>query len=92
MFLSILSYFDSMKFEKRDIILIVGLLLFMVGLIPFMMPIYAAIIVTLMYFGIKVYVAKRRQSIQSDVGEGICMECGSKISNKKCINCDHLQE
>ena len=92
MFLSILHYFDSMKFEKRDIILIVGLLLFMVGLIPFMTPIYAAIIVILMYFGIKVYVAKKKQSIQRDVGEGICMECGYKISNKKCINCDHLQE
>ena len=92
MFLSILYYFHFMKFEKRDIVLIAGLLLFMVGLIPFMSPIYAAIIVTLMYFAIKVYVAKKRQSIQRDVGEGICMECGSKISNKRCINCDHLEE
>ena len=92
MFLSILLSFDSMKFEKRDIVLIAGLLLFMIGLIPFMSPIYAVIIVSLMYFGIKVYVAKKRQSIQRDVGEGICMECGSKILNKKCINCDRLQE
>jgi len=72
--------------------LIVGLLLFMVGLIPFMGAIYAGIIVAIMYFGIKVYVGKRKQSIERDVGEGICMECGSKISNKKCPNCDYSQE
>jgi len=81
-----------MKFERRDIILIVGLLLFMVGLIPFMGAIYAGIIVAIMYFGIKVYVGKRKQSIERDVGEGICMECGSKIFNKKCPNCDYSQE
>jgi len=78
-----------LKFEKRDIILIVGLLLFMIGLIPFMAPVYAAVIVTMMYFAIKVYVAKRKQAIQRDVGEGICMECGSQIFNKKCPNCDY---
>ena len=81
-----------LKFEKRDIILIVGLLLFMIGLIPFMAPAYAAIIVILMYFGIKVYVAKRRQLIEKDVGEGICMECGAKVINNKCPNCDSVQE
>ncbi len=77
-----------MKFEKRDIVLIAGLLLFMVGLMPFMAPVYAAMIVIIMYFGIKVYVGKRRELIERDVGEGICMECGAKVSNKKCPNCD----
>ncbi|MFQ5782025.1 MAG: hypothetical protein ACE5GR_03090 [Nitrosopumilus sp.] len=81
-----------MKFEKRDIVLIAGLLLFMVGLMPFMAPAYAAVIVIVMYFGIKVYVGKRKQSIDRDVGEGICMECGSKISNKRCPNCDYSKE
>ena len=81
-----------MKFERRDAILIVGLLLFMIGLLPFMMPIYAVIIVTLMYFGIKFYVGKRKKSIIDEVGEGICMECGSKIQNKKCPNCDNSLE
>ena len=89
MFLSTSCCLESMKFERRDIVLIAGLLLFMIGLIPFMTPVYAAIIVTLMYFGIKFYVGKRRQSIQKDIGdEGICMECGSKIFNKKCPSCD----
>lgn len=81
-----------LKFERRDILLIVGLLLFMVGLLPFMAPIYAALIVTVMYFVIKVYVGKRKQSIEKDVGEGICMECGSKVFNTKCPNCDHSKE
>jgi hypothetical protein len=80
-----------LKFERRDILLIVGLLLFMVGLIPFMGLVYAVIIVAIMYFGIKVYVGKRQQSIERDVGEGLCMECGSKVFNKKCPNCDHSQ-
>jgi hypothetical protein len=81
-----------LKFERRDILLIVGLLLFMIGLTPFMGLAYAVIIVAIMYFGIKVYVGKRKQSIERDVGEGICMECGSKVFNKKCPNCDHSQE
>ena len=81
-----------LKFERRDILLIVGLLLFMIGLIPFTKPVYAVIIVAIMYFGIKVYVGKRKQSIEREIGEGICMECGSKISNKKCPNCDYSEE
>ena len=82
-----------MQFERRDIILIAGLLLLMVGLFPFMAPVYAVLIVILMYFGIKIYVAKRRQMIHQDVGsEGICMECGSKILNKKCPNCNSFTE
>ena len=81
-----------LKFEKRDIVLIAGLLLFLVGLIPFMAPVYAVIIVTIMYFGIKIYVGKRKQSIEKEVGEGICMECGSQISDMKCPNCDCVEE
>jgi len=88
MFLSIPHLFDFMKFERRDILLIVGLLLFMIGLLPFMSPVYAVVIVIALYFVIKVFVARRRQSIQKDVGEGICMECGSKIFDKKCPNCN----
>ena len=81
-----------LKFERRDILLLVGLLLFMIGLIPFMGIAYAVIIVVIMYFGIKVYVGKKKQSIERDVGEGLCMECGSKILNKKCPNCDNSKE
>ena len=81
-----------MKFERRDLILIAGLILVMLGLIQYLGPAYSAIIVITLYFGIKVYVGKKRQLIQQDVGEGICMECGTKIINKRCPNCDKLGE
>ncbi|MDC0228716.1 hypothetical protein OAJ71_01775 [Nitrosopumilus sp.] len=81
-----------MNFERRDIILIVGLILVMLALIQYLGPAYSAIIVIGLYFGIKIYVGKKRQLIQRDVGEGICMECGSKIINKKCTNCDSAEE
>ena len=81
-----------MKFERRDIILIAGLILVMLGLIQYLGPAYSAIIVIGLYFGIKIYVVKKRQLIEHDVGEGICMECGSKIIHKRCSNCDSNQE
>lgn len=78
-----------MEFGRRDIILIVGLLLFMIGLMPFVAPVYAVIVVVMMYFGIKIFVAKRTRSVQMDIGpEGICMECGGKISSGRCPSCD----
>ena len=81
-----------MKFERRDIILIAGLILVMLGLIQYLGPAYSAIIVIGLYFGIKIYVGRKRQLIQQDVGEGICMECGFKIIDKRCPNCDELEE
>ncbi len=68
--------------------LIVGIVLVIIGLSPFIAPIYAAIIGILMYFGIKVYVGRKRRMIENDVGEGVCLECGFKIIDKKCPNCD----
>ena len=77
-----------MGFERREIILVIGLVLFMIGLMPFMAPIYAAMVVIAMYFGIKVYVGQRRKAIGRDVGEGVCMECGSRVSGGACPVCD----
>jgi len=81
-----------LKFERRDLILIAGLILVMLGLIQYLGPAYSAIIVIGLYFGIKIYVGRKRQLIQQDVGEGICMECGFKIIDKRCPNCDELEE
>jgi flagellar biosynthesis component FlhA len=75
-------------FEKRDVVLIAGIILVMIGLIPFMAPVYALIIGILLYFGIKVYAGRKRGMIEKEVGEGICMECGFTIFDKKCPNCD----
>ena len=76
-----------MRFERRDILLIAGLLLFMIGLIPFMAPVYAVAIAIIMYFGIKFYVGRKRQMLAREIGEGVCADCGSQIYNKTCPEC-----
>ncbi len=77
-----------MNFERRDIILIAGISLVVLGVIQYVPLLYAALIGILLYFGIKVYVGRKKQMIENDVGEGVCMECGFKIIDKKCPNCD----
>jgi hypothetical protein len=81
-----------LKFERRDIVLIIGIFLVVLGITQYVPLEYSLPIGILLYFGIKIYVGKRKQSIQRDVGEGICMECGSRVFDKKCPNCDGFQE
>lgn len=68
--------------------MIAGVLLFMIGLIPFMQPIYAIIIAISIYAGIKIFVGRRKKMLDKKIGEGFCLECGEKIMGKKCPNCD----
>jgi hypothetical protein len=77
-----------LNFERRDIILIAGIFLVVLGVTQYIPLPYATLIGILLYFGIKVYVGRKRQMIENDVGEGVCMECGFKIIDKKCPNCD----
>ena len=77
-----------MAFEKREILLILGVLFLMIGLLPFLAPVYSVIIAIVAYFGIKVFVGRRKKWIQKDIGEGICAVCGAKITHKLCPNCD----
>ncbi len=77
-----------MNFEKRDIILIVGIFLVVLGITQYIRLEVSALIGILLYFGIKVYVGRKRRMIEEDVGEGVCMECGFKIIDKNCPNCD----
>jgi len=78
-----------MSFERRSILLIVGILFFLVGLIGVgLQPIYAIIISITVYIGIKVIVGRKKRMISKSVGEGICIKCGEKVINKKCPNCD----
>jgi phosphate/sulfate permease len=75
-------------FEKREIILIVGVLLVMIGMFPFIAPVYAVVIAVAIYFGMRVFVGRKKRQIQKAVGEGVCAVCGEKIVNNKCPNCD----
>ena len=77
-----------MAFEKREIILIVGILFLMIGMMPFIAPIYAVIIAVVIYFGVRVFVGRRKKQIQKSIGEGVCAVCGQKIIESKCPQCD----
>lgn len=77
-----------MKFEKREILLIAGILLLMVGMMAFLAPVYALVIAVMIYFAIRVFVGRRKRQIQREVGQGICAVCGTKISDGKCPKCD----
>ena len=80
-----------MAFEKREIILIVGILFLMIGMMPFIAPIYAVIIAIAIYFGVRVLVGRRKRQIQKSIGEGVCAVCGEKIVESKCSNCDETK-
>jgi len=81
-----------LKFERRDIVLIAGLFLVVLGITQYVPFHYSALIGILLFFTIKTYVEKRRRSIATAVGDGMCMECGSMVVDKKCPKCDCPQE
>ncbi|MDE1862522.1 MAG: hypothetical protein KGI33_06390 [Thaumarchaeota archaeon] len=60
----------------------------MVGLLPFLAPVYSVIVAVAVFLGIKVVVKKRKKQLQKIVGAGVCAVCGSKIDNNKCPKCD----
>lgn len=69
-------------------ILIVGILFLMIGMMPFIAPIYAVTIAIAIYFGVRVFVGRRKKQIQKSIGEGVCAVCGQRIIKNKCPNCD----
>ena len=90
--LSFYQYFllqNYLAFVRRDLLLIAGVLFTLIGLMGVgLPPIYAIIISIVIYFGIRVFIGRRKKMIERDVGEGICVKCGSKIQNRKCPICD----
>ena len=78
-----------MAIKRKDFLLIIGILFFLIGLMGVgLPPIYAIIISLAIYFGIRIFVGRRKKMIEKEVGEGICVKCGSKIENQKCPICD----
>jgi UPF0716 family protein affecting phage T7 exclusion len=77
-----------LNFEKRDIILIAGIILVVLGITQYVPLLYSSLIGLLLFLGIKVYVHRKKKMIENDMGDGLCMECGFKIIDKKCPNCD----
>ena len=61
----------------------------MVGLLGVgLNPVEAIGISIAIYFGIKIFVGRRKKFLDQKIGEGFCAECGEKIIAKKCPNCD----
>ena len=50
-------------------------------------PLYSMLIAVGIYVGIKVYVGRRQMTITRQIPEGICADCGSKITGGACPNC-----
>jgi len=70
LFIKFLIIYNRMFFVKRDLILLVGVLLFMLGLLPFLAPIYAVIIAIGIFFGIKLFVKNRQKFLENQIGDG----------------------
>lgn len=64
----------------------------MLGLTPFMAPVYALIISIGIFFGIKAFTHSRQKFLEKNIGDGFCVECGGKITDKKCLNCDKSEK
>jgi hypothetical protein len=89
-FYQILNISKLLGFEKRDIILISGVLLFMIGLLGVGLNIVESVGISIaIYVGIKVFVGRRKKMLDKKIGEGFCVECGEKVIGKKCPNCDN---
>jgi len=90
-----LFYDVLMKFVKRDIILLAGTLLFIFGLMAFpppMTPAYAIAIGIVIFFLVKAFTRSRQKFLEKKIGEGFCAQCGEKVINKKCPNCDKSEK
>ena len=80
---------NNLAFKRKDFLLIIGILFFLIGLMGVgLPPIYAIIISLAIYFGIRIFVGRRKKMIEREIGEGLCVKCGSKIEDKKCPICD----
>lgn len=44
------------------------------------------------YVGIKIFAGRRKKILDQKIGEGFCVECGEKIIEKKCPNCDKVKK
>jgi len=66
----------------------VAILFLMIGMLPFMAPWEAIVIAIAIYFGVRVFVGRRKKQIQKAMGEGMCAVCGQRIVNNKCPQCD----
>ncbi len=81
-----------LNFTRRDVLLILASLFFIVGLLPFIDGIFAILIGVGLFFGIKFFVMMRQKSLKTEIGQGFCAICGEKILNNLCPSCDYVDK
>ena len=81
-----------LDFTRRDVLLILASLFFIVGLLPFIDGIFAILIGVGLFFGIKFFVMIRQKTLQTEIGQGFCAICGEKIQNNLCPTCDSVNK
>ena len=64
-------------------------LMFMLGLSPFIGISYALVVAFFVYFGIKIFVGRRRRQLLEATGDGLCANCGAQLHDKRCLNCNN---
>jgi hypothetical protein len=79
-----------LHFVKRDIVLLAAtiMIVFGVAALPSMTLLHGIGIGIAIFFGIKAFVTQREKTMEKQVGEGYCAECGEKIQRGKCPHCD----
>jgi hypothetical protein len=61
----------------------------MIGLLGLGVPlIFSVLAVVAIYGGIKVYIGRKKLKLAKELPEGICANCGAKITGGLCPNCD----
>lgn len=79
---------SNLNYEKRDLLMVGGSIFFILGLLPLIGLAPSMAIGVAIFFGVKMFVKKRRESMLGNIGDGICADCGSPLRNQKCPNCN----
>ena len=79
-----------MYFIKRDVILLVATIMIVLAAWMYLDLLYAIGIGAAIFFGLKSIIINRQAAISKQVGKGLCAECGEKIVDDKCPNCDSV--
>lgn len=88
--LSFTSLRDILKGSRREIILIVGMVLITISLVAYLGFLYGVIASLLIYFGVKFYVGwqrKRLQGVAEKTLTYVCYACENKFTGRECPRC-----
>ena len=81
-----------LNFTRRDVLLILASIFFIIGLLPFIDGIFAILIGLGLFFGIKFFVMMKQKSLQTEIDQGFCAICGEKIQNSLCPSCNSAEK